>query len=444
MKRKSHDFEEFKHIIDTRRGYLQEVAGSIDDFKEDMQEILDEQKHFEVMRAEIYEQRGEVMSVFQSVLSLTDDAAFREENPYSEKHCSEGGNKLDQLLPRIKDWHNASAEVRLKMQSEMGKKEFKQFQTQAAHFFTDGEQRLYHWQSQQSDQPQLVVNRPDRMRMLYNAHDCLAHKGAFATKAILEKRFWWPDMQKDVEWYVRSCLACQHRQLTLIKSPPAVTHTPSLFQKVHVDTMSMTPESNGCKYIVHGRDALSSWSEARALRQENARTIGEWFFDDIICRWGCPEEVVTDNAPQMRSMLKWLERKYGIKGINISAYNSQANGKIERAHFDIRQALVKATGGDVKKWYYFLKPVLWSDRITPRRGLGCSPYFLSTGAEPILPFDIVEATWLVNPPGRILSREELIGYRAQALSKHNTFVLAVQRRVDENKRRELRLFEEKY
>lgn len=62
----------------------------------------------------------------------------------------------------------------------------------------------------------------------------------------------------------------------------------------------------------------------------------------------------------------------------------------------------------------------------------------------MLPFDIIESTWLVNPPGRILSREELIGYRTQALSKHNTFVLGVQRRVDENKRRELKIFEEKY
>ena len=108
--------------------------------------------------------------------------------------------------------------------------------------------------------------------------------------------------------------------------------------------------------------------------------------------------MVTDNAGQMKNVLKWLEAKYGIKGIKISPYNSQANRKIERAHLDLRQALAKATGGDVLKWYYFLKSVLWADRVTPRRGLGCLPYFLVTGAEPLLPFDIVEATWLVNVP----------------------------------------------
>ena len=112
-------------------------------------------------------------------------------------------------------------------------------------------------------------------------------------------------------------------------------HMLSLFQKVHVNTFKVSPASNGCTNVVHGHCALLSWSEARALKVENARTLGEWFFDDIICQWGCPEEVVTNNAPQMKNMLDWLEKKYGIHGIRILAYNSQTNGKIERAYFDI-------------------------------------------------------------------------------------------------------------
>jgi hypothetical protein len=151
-------------------------------------------------------------------------------------------------------------------------------------------------------------------------------------------------MLSDVEWFVGSCEACQARQLRLPKIPPTVTFTPSLFQKIHVDVFKLTPASNGCRNVVHGRCALSRWSEGRALRHDNTRAIAEWFFEDIICRWGVPSEGVTDNAPQMKAVLLWLEEKYGITGITISAYNSQANGTIERAHFDIRQALVKATG----------------------------------------------------------------------------------------------------
>ena len=192
---------------------------------------------------------------------------------------------------------------------------------------------------------------------------------------------------------------------------------------------------------MHGRCALSSWSEGHALKAENSRTLGEWFFEDIICRWGCPEEIVTDNAPQMKNMLTWLDQKYGIRGIRISAYNSQANGKIERAHFDICQALVKAAGGNLAKWWWFLKHIFWADRITARCGFGCSPYFLVTGAEPILPLDIVESTWLVKIPDRILTHSELLGYHAQALAKHRSHMMDMIKRVDENKRQELRKFE---
>jgi hypothetical protein len=80
--------------------------------------------------------------------------------------------------------------------------------------------------------------------------------------------------------------------------------------------------------------------------------------------------------------------------------------------------LYKATDGDVKKWFWQLHHVMWADRITIRKGTGCSPYFMATRAHPTLPLDITEATWLVTYPDRFLSTEELIGLQAQALAKH--------------------------
>jgi len=47
--------------------------------------------------------------------------------------------------------------------------------------------------------------------------------------------------------------------------------------------------------------------------------------------------------------VKWLEEKYRIKGVAISPYNSQANGIVERLHWDLRQMLYKATKEDVRK-----------------------------------------------------------------------------------------------
>ena len=74
--------------------------------------------------------------------------------------------------------------------------------------------------------------------------------------------------------------------------------------------------------------------------------------------------------------------------------------------------LYKACGGDISKWWWFLLHVLWADCISIRKHLGCSPFFMVMGAHPTIPLDVTEATWLVALPDRVLTDDELIGYRA--------------------------------
>jgi hypothetical protein len=52
--------------------------------------------------------------------------------------------------------------------------------------------------------------------------------------------------------------------------------------------------------------------------------------------------------------------------------------------------------------------------------MGCSPYFATTGAHPLLPFDIAEANYLLPPPDSILSATDLIARRAVALQKRRS------------------------
>jgi hypothetical protein len=125
--------------------------------------------------------------------------------------------------------------------------------------------------------------------------------------------------------------------------PPVLTMTPSLFQKVHVDVMIMGVPSNGHQYVVSARDSLSRWLESKGLRSENASELGRFLLENIICRWGCPKEFVTDNTPQFLAAVEWLNRKYGITGIRVSPYNSKANGPVETGHKHMCQMVYKAT-----------------------------------------------------------------------------------------------------
>ena len=429
-------FEDFKDEIDTRGGYAQ-IAVTTDDFTEEVEHAWGQSKlEYEALVGHVKNislgDKGNGEGCFQQFtlkhLLPDKETDGGESVVYTEDHRSKEGRLQDERLPMIKGWlRNPLAEPK-----GLDEKQLKNFIRAASHFFVTREGRLY--RKAVDSAHKLVVDKDKRMEMLKMAHDSLGHRGFYATKTLISERFWWPELERDVSWYCKTCHLCQTRQKLLVKVPPVVTHTPSIFQVLHADTMHMSPKSNGCGHIAHGRCGMTSWMEGRPLRSENGKSIAIWIFEDIICRWGCMVEIVTDNGGAYRAAVAWLEQKYGIKGIKISPYNSKANGRIERPHWDVRQMLYKATDGNPSKWFWFFYHVMWADRVTIRKGLGCSPFFMVTGAHPILPLDVQEATWLVELPDRILSTVELIGFHARALAKHRQHVIEMREKISQRKR----------
>ncbi len=79
---------------------------------------------------------------------------------------------------------------------------------------------------------------------------------------------------------------------------------------------------------------------------------------------------------------------------------------------------------------------MWVDCITVRKRMGCSPFFAVTGVHPILPLDVLEATWLVEYPRRIIEDWELRGLHMIALEKHVDKVAEMRNTMDEKKKQE--------
>jgi len=128
----------------------------------------------------------------------------------------------------------------------------------ASYYWLDeGDGKLYK-KNIRNDSLQLIVAKEDQMRLLRSCHDEIGHRGGYATNKLLQQRFWWPEIEEDAVWYVRTCHICQVRQKRALELPPVVTHTPSIFQVLHADTVHINLPSNGCKYIVHGRCGLLS------------------------------------------------------------------------------------------------------------------------------------------------------------------------------------------
>ena len=436
--------EAFVDKIDSRGGYFQGIAKSLEDFSEEIaiadktrerERLLLQDRLSRVDNIKFAEQANYIQQLVNTEAATSTSKTSEQDAAYEESHRSIGAVQQDEYMPHVE----AKLRDRGYRPIAFSDKELKRLDRLVSRFLIY-KGKVYRRGSQ--GQHRLYVPKSRRTHMLTESHDRNGHRGFFATKALLSQRFWWPEMECDIKQFVKTCQSCQERQLQLIRIPPMKTHTPSIFEVLHTDVIHMTPASNGHKYIVHGRDGLTSWAEGRALRDQKARSIALWLYEEVLCRWGGLCLIVTDNGEPFKAAAHWIEEKWGIKHITISPYNSRANGAIERPHWDIRQMLYKATGAEnVSKWYWYLTAVLWADRISIRKRTGCSPYFMVTGAHPILPLDAAEATWLIKPPTGVISEEELIGLRARALAKHGTHIAEMRRRIDHEKLKRLEEYE---
>jgi hypothetical protein len=138
---------------------------------------------------------------------------------------------------------------------------------------------------------------------------------------------------------------------------------------------------------------------------------------------------VTDNGTAFIATLDVLADRYGIRHIQISAYNSRTNGIVERQHCTIRESIVKACEGNISKWLTIAPHAFWADRAMTRKSTGHTPFYMAHGIEPTLPFDITLATFLVPNLTKPMSTDELITTRIRQLQKREADLAAIHTNV---------------
>ena len=177
------------------------------------------------------------------------------------------------------------------------------------------------------------------------------------------------------------------------------------------------PKAQGYRYIAAARDDLSGAAEGRALRKNTSEQMAKFIWEEIFCRYGAVGQVTTDNGSEVKGAFTILMELYKIPQVMISPYNSKANGVVERGHFTIREAIIKACEGKINLWPKYVHHAFFADRITVRRATGFSPYYLLHGVHPALPFDLLEASFLVEGFTQEMSDEDLLALRIRQLEK---------------------------
>jgi hypothetical protein len=320
-------------------------------------------------------------------------------------------------------------------------RELARFKGLADQFYLQG---THMYKRHPTSPPQVVIfNKKRRRAILWEMHEDNAHHGTWAVAKQTTLRYYWPHMLNDIKHHIQSCHTCQLRSTKKMHLPITISQPRNLFSKVYLDVMKM-PKAHGMQWLVACRDDLSGVTECQALRRDTAKAIAKFFYYQIILRYGNVLEVVTDNGPSFHKDFKKLLKDYGIKQIMISPYNSQANGVVERGHFNIREALVKLSKDDISQWPLMVQAACFTDRITIRRATGFSPFYLLHGVHPFLPCDLTDATFMVSnfKPG--MTDVELIAARTRQLLRLPQDIQKARQTLHQSRIRSKKAFETKY
>eukprot|EP00745_Piridium_sociabile_P008697 TRINITY_DN158_c0_g1_i1.p1 TRINITY_DN158_c0_g1~~TRINITY_DN158_c0_g1_i1.p1 ORF type:complete len:1374 (-),score=188.80 TRINITY_DN158_c0_g1_i1:1054-5175(-) len=246
--------------------------------------------------------------------------------------------------------------------------------------------------SRADDEPRTRLVIPEHLikPVIEQYHDGNGHMGIDKTYDTLQQKYFWADMYRGLYEYVGKCTVCQARVMRQKQAPVQEMDAPPYpFAKVSLDLSGPYPQSlTGNKYIVAFVDHYTGWPEAYAVPDKRADTIMQLLTEKIIPRHSCPLQLVTDNGTENvnQTMRETLE-ELNIDHVTTSPYHPQANGKVERFHRTLHDALAKLARGNLEMWDVYLEQVLSAVRVSVSETTGHSPFFLLYARDPVLPID---------------------------------------------------------
>ncbi|XP_022019026.2 protein NYNRIN-like [Helianthus annuus] len=159
------------------------------------------------------------------------------------------------------------------------------------------------------------VDPQDASYLIREIHEgiCGIHAGPRMVVAkIMNAGYYWPGMHVDALHELRKCDVCQrHASKTLHpKNDLIPVSTAWPFQQWGIGMVGPFPEAPGAvKFIIVVVDYFTKWVEAKALSLTSAMMVRKFIWEHIICRFGLPLKIVTDNGTNFTSedLQKWMK-----------------------------------------------------------------------------------------------------------------------------------------
>ncbi|KAK3025881.1 hypothetical protein RJ639_042310 [Escallonia herrerae] len=221
--------------------------------------------------------------------------------------------------------------------------------------------------------PYLRCLRPsESLYELQEVHEgiCGQHLGGRTlAQKILRQGYYWPVIQKDAIEFARRCDKCQ-------KFSP-VTHTPVApltlvvspipFAIWGMDLLGSFPMASGQRrFMIVAIDYFTIWTEAESLATITSAKCEDFFWKNVVCRFGVPRALVVNNGKQFdNNNFQTFCTNLLIDLRFTSVAHTQSNSQTENMNRSILQGLKKKLDEAKGAWVDELPKVLWAYRTTP-------------------------------------------------------------------------------
>ncbi|CAF5216319.1 unnamed protein product, partial [Rotaria magnacalcarata] len=168
---------------------------------------------------------------------------------------------------------------------------------------------------------------------------------------------------------------------------PIVVSEP--WNTVGIDLAGPLPKTRrGNSFILVVIDYFTKWIELFPLANTKAKTIAQVFVDEVLCRFGFPVRVISDNGVQFLSnIFTNVCLALDIKHQRTPLYHPQSN-LCERVNRTIKPLLAALAYNDNKSWDIKLPQIAFALRTAPSDSTEQSPAFLMFGRHPRQPLDL--------------------------------------------------------
>ena len=153
----------------------------------------------------------------------------------------------------------------------------------------------------------MCVSGDECTRIMAELHEgiCGNHVGgrSLASK-VIRAGFFWPTVREDCVRYAQHCKQCQ-RHADWHKAPPEELrsiYSPWPFHTWGIDIPGPFPLAiRQMKYLIVAIKYFTKWIEAEPVAQITAHKVQHFVWKNIICRFGVPRRLISDNGIQFAS-----------------------------------------------------------------------------------------------------------------------------------------------